>query len=67
MDYRAQICVLIACIERSIKSKPDYREMERSIGFSYRHMREIFRRVMTVSLARYIVARKIANAAFTRR
>jgi AraC-like DNA-binding protein len=58
------ICSLAAFIERNIKSDANYREMEKSIGFSYRHMRDIFQRTTGISLSRYILARKIANAAF---
>jgi len=64
LDYEAEICNLIACIEQNIKSKPDYHEMEQALGFSYRHIRNIFHKTTHISLSRYILARKIANAAF---
>ena len=64
MDYEELICSLIGFIEQDIKSKPDYHEMEKATGFSYRHIRSIFQRIMQVSLSRYILSRKIANAAF---
>ncbi len=64
LDYSAYICSLAACIERNIQCDTDYRELEKSVGFSYRHIREIFKKTTRISLSRYIVARKIANAAF---
>jgi len=38
--------------------------MEQMVGFSYRHIRNIFLKTMQISLSRYILSRKIANAAF---
>ena len=64
MDYKALVCTLIGCIEQNIKNKPDYGEMEKTLGFSYRHIRSIFQKTTQISLSRYILARKIANAAF---
>ncbi|MCL2773432.1 MAG: helix-turn-helix domain-containing protein [Oscillospiraceae bacterium] len=64
MDYKLQICSVISRIEQNIKNKPDYRDLEKSVGFSYRHIREIFKNITRISLSRYILARKIANAAF---
>lgn len=64
MNYKPQICSLIACIEQNIKNRIDYRELEKLIGFSYRHIRGIFQETTRVSLSRYILARKIANTAF---
>ena len=64
MNYKSQVCSLIACIEQNIKNKTDYRDLEKSIGFSYRYIREIFKKTLQVSLSRYILARKIVNAAF---
>ena len=67
LNYKTDICSLIACIEQNIKNKNDYRELEKSIGFSYRHIREIFQKTTRISLSRYILARKIANMAFEMR
>lgn len=64
MNYKTQICSLIACIEQNIKNRTDYRELEKSVGFSYHHIRDIFQKSMQISLSRYILARKIANIAF---
>ena len=64
MDNKSAICALIGHIEKNIKHKPDYLEMERILGFSYRHIRSIFKDIAQISLSRYILTRKIANAAF---
>jgi len=64
MDYKSTICKLIDCIEQNIKCKPDYQKMEQVLSFSYRHIRNIFRKTTQISLSRFILARKIANAAF---
>jgi len=64
LNYNAQIYSLIAYIEQNIKNKPDYRELENLMGFSYRYIREIFQKTTRISLSRYILARKIANTAF---
>lgn len=64
MNYKTQICSLVACIEQNIKNRTDYRELEKAVGFSYRHIRGFFQDAMQISLSRYILARKIANTAF---
>ncbi len=64
MDYLMQICSLISSIELNIKYKMSYNELEKSVGFSYRHLREFFQKATGISISRYILARKIANAAF---
>ena len=64
LDYKELIYALIGCIERNIKGKPDYCELEKTAGFTYHHIREIFHRFTRVTLSRYILSRKIANAAF---
>jgi hypothetical protein len=38
--------------------------MEKVLGYSYRHIREVFKEYTGISLASYIKSRKIANAAF---
>jgi AraC-like DNA-binding protein len=63
-DYKDMVCSLIGYIEQNIKGKPSYSEMEQVVGFSYHHIRQMFRRTMNISLSRYILSRKIANIAF---
>ena len=64
MDYTADICSLAICIEENVKGISDYADLEKAIGYSYRHMRDFFQKTARFSLSRYILARKIANAAF---
>ena len=64
MDYITDICLLASKIESGIKNAVDYRELEKAVGYSYIHMRNIFRKTADISLSRYILARKIANTAF---
>ena len=63
MDYMKEIWSVISFIEKRIKSDIDYQELERITGFSYRHLREVFRQTTGISLSKYINSRKTANAA----
>jgi len=38
--------------------------LESTIGFTYTHIRDLFKKTTSISLSRYILARKIANAVF---
>jgi len=58
------VCHIAAWIEINIRRKIDYAKMEKSIGYSYHHIRDFFKHITAISLSRYILARKIANAAF---
>ena len=58
------ICRLAAKIEGNIKNDTDYSQLEETVGYSYHHIRDFFKQIVHVSLSRYILARKIANAAF---
>ena len=64
MDYKDLTCSPIACIEQNIKNKLEYRTIERTVGFSYHRIREVFQKHTQISLSRYILSRRIANAAF---
>ena len=48
----------------NVKNGVCYRDLEKYIGFSYRHIREFFRKTACISLSRYVLTRRIANAAF---
>ena len=67
MDYVIDICSLAARIEKNIKKGIDYEELEKAVGYSYHHIRGFFKQIANHSLSRYILARKIANAAFEMR
>ena len=64
MDYALTIWSVATYIEARVKSTIDYEDMQKTTGFSYRHIREIFKENTGKSLSRYILERKIANAAF---
>jgi len=64
MDYKELICTVIAHIEQGIKGKPDYDAMASEVGFSYHHIRDVFKKETNIPLSQYIATRKIANAAF---
>lgn len=64
MEYYSFIWSTATFVEERIKEKIEYSELERAVGFSYRHIRETFKDVMGVSLSRYILSRKVANSAF---
>ena len=64
LDHTLNVCQIAGYIERHIKEKIDYRQMEKSIGYSYHHIRGFFKGVTGISLARYIVHRQVAGAAF---
>ena len=64
MDYLPDVCLLAARIEENVKGIAGYRDLENTVGFSYTHIRDLFKRTTNISLSRYILARKIANAAF---
>lgn len=64
MDYSKEIWSVTSYIERRIKSPISYQDLVLATGFSYRHLRDIFKRMTGISLSRYINSRKAANAAF---
>ncbi len=64
MDYSQLIWSTATFIETRVKEPIDYAELEKSIGFSYRHIRETFRESTGITLSRYILLRRLANSAF---
>lgn len=64
MDYSLFICSTASFIETRVRESIDYTDLERTVGFSYRHIRETFREATGISLSRYILQRRIANSAF---
>lgn len=58
------ISAVITYIETRIKGKIDYDELARATGHSVPYVRELFSDIMSKSLYRYILERKIANAAY---
>lgn len=56
--------VVITFVEARIKGRIDYKELAEATGFSLPYVRELFTSNTSKSLYRYILERKIANAAF---
>jgi len=64
VDYYLTVSSIIIYIENRIEEKIDYVDLERATGFSIAHIRDIFVMKTGVSLSRYILKRKISNAAY---
>ena len=64
MNYFLTIWSVIMFIENRIQEKINYAELEKSTGFSLAHIRDVFVKKTGMPLSRYILTRKIANAAF---
>lgn len=61
LDYSFFIWSTATFIEARLKDKILYSELERTVGFSYRHIREIFKENTGISLSRYILQRRIKD------
>lgn len=64
MDYFITIWSVVVFVENRLYGKLDYKELEKETGFSLAHIRDVFAKHTSRSLSRYIINRKIANAAF---
>jgi AraC-like DNA-binding protein len=64
MEYYSFIWSTATYIEARMKEEIEYPELEKAVGFSYRHIRETFKAVTGVTLSRYILSRRVANSAF---
>ena len=64
MDYFVVICSVIIYVENRLKTDIHYTELEKETGFSIAHIRDVFVKKTEKSLSRYILERKISNAAF---
>lgn len=64
MDYFLTIWSVIVFIENRIQEKINYTELEKSTGFSLAHIRDVFVKKTGIPLSRYILTRKVANAAY---
>lgn len=64
MDYSFLLWSTTTFIETRIKEQIEYSELEDKVGFSYRHIRETFKACTGITLAKYILQRRIVNAAF---
>lgn len=64
MDYFLTVSSIIIYIASRIEEKIEYVELERLIGFSIAHIRDIFVFRTGMTLLRYILNPKISNAAY---
>ncbi len=64
MDYSLCIAAVVTFIERRVRDGLDLQLLERATGFSYRHLREVFRECTRMTLGRYELSRRVAHAAF---
>lgn len=58
------ISSIVIFIENRVQRKINYEELERATGFSIAHIRDIFVRRTGIPLSKYILTRKISNAAY---
>ncbi len=64
MSYPIYVKAVVCYVEAHIReSKLDYGDLERQIGFSQAHIRELFRRHTGCPLARYVRMRKVKCSA----
>ena len=64
MEYFLTISSIVIFIENRVQRKINYEELERATGFSIAHIRDIFVRRTGIPLSKYILTRKISNAAY---
>jgi len=64
MDYYITIWTVVVFVEDRLQSGFDWSELEKATGFSLPHLRAIFAKYTGGPLSRYVLKRRIANAAF---
>jgi AraC-like DNA-binding protein len=64
MDYFYFIQSVVSYVENRLKTDVDITGLERATGFSLPHTREVFKTCTQIPLARYVLYRKVSNAAF---
>lgn len=65
MDYSKMIQVVATYIENNVTNPINIEDLERVSGYSIVHFRDLFKRYTGKTLARYILERRIYNAANT--
>lgn len=58
------IWAVAAHVESRVTGPIDHAELARAMGMSLAHLRDVFARHTGIPLARYILGRRVANAAF---
>lgn len=64
MDYFTFIQSTVTYIENRLKTELNQTDLEIVTGFSLSHARDIFKTCTKISLAKYVLYRKVSNAAF---
>ena len=64
MDQYLMVSTVAVFIENRLQSAFDYAELEKATGFSLPHIRAVYAKLTGKSLSRYVLSRRIANAAF---
>lgn len=64
MDYFCFIQSIVSYIESRLKTDFDKAGFEKTTGFSLPHTREVFKNCTRIPLAKYVLYRKVSNAAF---
>ena len=64
LDGGLLICSVIVYVENRIKTDIDYSELAKETGFSLAHIRALFAKRTGITLSRYVLERRTANAAF---
>jgi len=63
-DYYCLMQSLLSYIEARVGDPPDATDMERVMGISYAHIRDIFKQKSLMPLGKYMLLRRVQNAAF---
>jgi AraC family transcriptional regulator len=64
MDQFLIVSTVAVFVENRLQSGFAYGELEKATGFSLPHIRAVYAKRTGKSLSRYILGRRIANAAF---
>jgi AraC-like DNA-binding protein len=64
MEYQLLLWAVMSHMEKRIRSELDYLELEKATGYSIAHIRDVFASLTKYSLVKYMLLRKIENAAF---
>lgn len=64
MDNNLLVLTVAVFVENRLQTGFEYSELEKAVGFSLPHIRAVYAKTTGKSLARYVLSRRIANAAF---
>jgi len=64
MEHYIMVSAIAVFVENRLQSGFEYAELEKTVGFSLPHIRAVYARTTGKSLSRYVLSRRIANAAF---